>query len=235
MPWNPTTQKSVTAFTHGTQGKNRSYQLATAPPVPTNLQFSGIALFASIARTNALLGATPNVTQGLARSAGCLICEVVEDPPTLFLVTADVDHFADAKRTSFSGDIGAGVTDLVMDAMGYVYRANARTIIPTGPAADFVYIGRPTGGQGIGLAAAKGRVSASTTPNSLLSAVRQGYQTQVEPHVGTAPGGAPILHGYAIGLGTKPGGGKSFIHIEETAPILVPVAPGGGGGSPGAS
>ena len=226
MPWNPATPKTVQSVSSGTQVRAGHHASFSPPALPSSLTFSGLALFASVARANALIGAAPSTIQGLARSAGEIICAVVEDPPPLFWVTTDVDYSADAKRTSFSADIGAGITDLIMSGMGYTYRDNARSLIKTGRVGDFIYDGPRTYGAGVVLAEAKGSISSNTNLAHLQRIVRNGYRNQVAPHVDTSPNGVTILHGYAIGLGGKPGNHLSNIHIEEAA--RTPVSPHGG-------
>jgi hypothetical protein len=223
MAWNPKTAKAVPSISHGFQPFGGRQLLLAPPSTPTGISFVGLELFASIARANALVGATPSTIRALARSASQLICAVVEDPPRLFCVTKDVEYFADAKRTSFSGDIGAGIADLIMTRMGYLYRDNARTLLRTGKVGDFVYDGPPTGRTGVVLVEAKGRISATTTLATLQTTVRNGYVNQVLPHVGKTLNQIKILHGYAVGLGSQPGAVSSDIHIEETS--YLPAVP----------
>ena len=230
-PWT-STAKSVSGITHRAQPARLN--LSFSAPLPLQrINFSPAQLYGSVARANALPGASVNVIRGLAASAQMLIEQLVDDNPRDFAFTNDVLSFADARRTAFSGDIGAGITDRYMESLGYVWRDNARSIVPTGPVADFVYDGPPTGTAGVVLAEAKGSITSTVTPNAMASTVSTGYQRQVEPHIGTAPRGTTILHGYAVGIASRPGDPTSYIHVEE--PAASASGPSGGGPGPAAS
>jgi hypothetical protein len=206
--------------------------LAFNAPAPANaIRFRPKQLYASVARAQANDGHSVDLIHALTLSNKALIEALVDDQPSDFAFTTDVLKFADAKRTAFSGDIGGGITDRYMEALGYVWRDNARNIVPTGKVADFVYDGPPTGQMGVVLAEAKGSITPTVTANLIATTVSAGYTDQVELHIGTAPGGTTILHGYAVGIGSRPGNSVSNMHVVE--PAASAGVPPGGPGSPG--
>jgi hypothetical protein len=228
--------KVITHIAHGTQRLTNPTFVFLPPPPSSQITFTPRQLFGSVARVKALNGASVGVTQALAHSAEALIREVVDDVPKDFAFTVDVFHLADATRTAFSGDIGAGVSDRYMESLGYIWRDNGRSLVPKGPVADFVYDGPPTKGAGVVITEAKGSVTATATANTIATTTKVGYITQVAPHVGSAPGGHLILHGYALGIASQPGGANSHLHVEETAPVTVGTASApytSGSGGPG--
>jgi hypothetical protein len=227
-PWVSTT-KLIANISRGTQPAPNTVSGFIPPPAASRISFTPLQLYGSVARVKALLGASIRVTNALAQSAEYLIRELVDDTPPDFAFTGDVLLFADATRTAFSGDIGAAMADRYMDSLGYVWRDNARSLVPKGPVADFVYDGPPTGGAGVVFTEAKGSVTSSATAGSIAATTVAGYQTQVGPFVGTTQSGISILHGYAIGTASQPGGSNSFIHVEEARPVTASST------SPGAS
>ena len=216
-PWQ-TRAKSVDRH-HASHSANPAQHCIRCARATFEINFSPRQLYGSIARTKALPGASIGVVRALANSAQMLIEQLVDNTPQDFAFTTSVLSFADAMRTSFSGEIGAGITDRYMESLGYVWRDNARSIVPTGQVADFVYDGPPTKRAGVVLAEAKGSITSTVTPNAIATTISNGYRNQVEPHIGTAPGGTTILHGYAIGIGSRPGDPTSHIHVEEPSVV----------------
>jgi len=89
------------------------------PKANTTLVFGPSALAASIARTATLRDAPPEM---LARWGDGALMEVewlVDDGGT-FALSQYVNSLADAERRSFAGRVGAGVTDLLMNAASVV-------------------------------------------------------------------------------------------------------------------
>jgi hypothetical protein len=230
-PWQ-SRAKRVDGIAHRAQPARLN--LSFSAPIPLQrISFSPKQLYGSVARTKALPGAPLDLVRALAASARMLIEQLVDNTPPDFAFTSSVLLFADAMRTSFSGDIGAGITDRYMESLGYVWRDNARSIVPTGEVADFVYDGPPTGAAGVVLAEAKGSITPTVTPNAIASTVSDGYRRQVEPHIGTAPHGTTILHGYAVGIASRPGDPISYIHVEEPSASSSASSGGGPASSPG--
>jgi hypothetical protein len=232
-PWVNRT-KSIANIAHGTQPASNTASGFVPPTAVGQISFTPLQLYGSVARVKALLGASVGVTNALAASAEHLIRELVDEAPPDFVFTGDVLLFADATRTAFSGDIGAAIADRYMDSLGYIWRDNARSLVPKGSVADFVYDGPPTNGAGVVFTEAKGSVTASATATSIATTTVAGYQSQVAPFVGTTQSGTPVLHGYAIGTASQPGGSNSFIHVEETSTVAA-SSTAGSGPSPGAS
>jgi hypothetical protein len=173
-------------------------------------------LVASVARVSALSGAPRDVVMTLADSCRAQLEVFCASNGSRLVINDYVLHLFDAGRTAFSGMVGAGVADLYLTDLGYVYRCNAREWAKGGKVADFVYDGPPTRGAGVVLAEAKGSVSSRTTPQSIRTDTRRGYREQVVKHIGRELAGALVLHGYAIGFGAQPGAGNSFGHVVET-------------------
>jgi hypothetical protein len=95
-----------------------------APGPASALTFGPIALAAAIGRTATTRQGRPRLLAGLQKSAlAQLECLVSNEPA--FGLTDDFIDLADAERTLFAARCGAGITDLYMNTLGYVWRANA--------------------------------------------------------------------------------------------------------------
>lgn len=94
------------------------------PPVmAAQIGFRPDALAASMARTLTLRTA-PNAL--LAQWARSQLAQVVFGGNGVrFELSPFITSLADAERSVFAGRVGAGVTDLLMNALGYVWRDNA--------------------------------------------------------------------------------------------------------------
>ena len=79
---------------------------------------------------------------------------LIEDGTT-FALSQHLQALADAERTSFAGRVGAGITDLLMNALGYTWRDNASCLSGSlTPHADFIYADGAVSGHGVVLAEA---------------------------------------------------------------------------------
>ncbi|MHB8348650.1 MAG: hypothetical protein ACYDHM_16210, partial [Acidiferrobacterales bacterium] len=133
------------------------------PEVHSKLIFGPVALAASIARTATLRGAPPEM---LARWGDSALTEVewLVDNGTTFALSQHLHVLADAERTCFAGRVGAGITDLLMNALGYTWRDNASCLSGSlAPHADFIYGGGAVSGRGVVLAEAHGSFAANVT------------------------------------------------------------------------
>src|SRR5690348_12506427 len=108
-PWVSST-KLITQIAHGTQQTNHATTFV-APQPAAGISFTPVQLFGSIARVKALKGTSVGLTAALASSASSLVRALVDELPRDFAFTPEVLLLADATRTSFSGDIGAGIGD----------------------------------------------------------------------------------------------------------------------------
>jgi hypothetical protein len=162
----------------------------------------------------------------LARWGNNALTEVewlIEDGTT-FSLSEHLHALADAERTSFAGRVGAGVTDLLMNALGFVWRDNASSLSNSlAPHADFIYAGGSASGHGVVLAEAHGSFAAGVTSSGLSRAAKRKYLRQVRPHLASSSPHGRVIHGYSIAFGSKPGTGGAFLHIAET---LIPSSRG---------
>lgn len=75
---------------------------------------------------------------------------------------------------SLAARVGAGITDLYMNALGYTWRANAACLSSTlDPHADFIYEGGNASGHGVVLAEAHGSFAANASAKKRPPAVEE--------------------------------------------------------------
>lgn len=186
------------------------------PAAPAMLTFGPLALAAAVARTATTRAAPAALLAALKTSMLAYVEPLVADGPG-FALTANFDYLADTERTLFAARVGAGVTDLYMNALGYAWRANAACLAPSlDPHADFIYDGGAVSGHGAVLAEAHGSFAMATTATSVAAQARRKYLRQVKPFVaGTSPFG-PVIHGYSLAFGSKPGSPGAFLGLSET-------------------
>jgi hypothetical protein len=231
-PWKTSTKtvprSGYTIHTH----QAAPVQQFSAPAALKDLSFGPVALFASMARASALSPASAALLAALQVGASALAEALVDDMGTSFDVTSELPNVADAERTAFSGRVGAGVCDLYMSNLGYIWRASAESVISTAaPLADFVYDGGPATGHGIVLAEAKGSFTGAVTRASIRRTTDGGYIRQVDPYIAQPTSIGPIVHGYAVGFGAQPGNAGAFLHITETGiPVTASPPPTGAPG-----
>lgn len=227
-PWHFLKRKCIDKIIVGAQPRPLVLTTAFSPPaIPGQIWFTPPELFASIAVTSALNGAPTSLLRALTANFGDLVPELVDNAGWNFNIAKHVNFLADDMRTYFSARIGAGLADQFMNALGFVWRANGRTIASGGPVPDFVYDGPLTQGRGVVLCEAKGSVTKQTSPATIKATATDGYTRQVAPFLASPPDGWPILHGYAFAFGAVPGAGDSFTHIEQTSvdPPIAAVSP----------
>ncbi len=201
------------------------------------LTFGPIALAAAVARTATTLGASPRFLSSLKSSVLAQFEYLVADS-AIFELTPDILYLADSERTTFSGRCGAGVTDLYMNALGYVWRDNAASLASTlDPRADFIYEGGNVAGHGVVLAEARGSFAANASASTISNFAENKYLRQVKRYINEVlPSGERIVHGYSVAFGSKPGMPGSFLGVSETRiskprkpspPLGTPSAGGG--------
>lgn len=187
-----------------------------APNADTTLIFGPSALAGSIARTATLRNAPPEM---LVRWADSALTEVewLVDVGTTFALSQYVHSLADAERTSFAGRVGAGITDLLMNALGYIWRDNASCLSGSlAPHADFIYAGGAALKHGVVLAEARGSFAANVTAASIGAKAKRKYLRQVKPHLAVISPHGKVVHGYSVGFASKPGTAGAFLHVAET-------------------
>lgn len=187
-----------------------------APGMCKTLTFGPTALVASIARTATLRDAPPEM---LARWGDSALTEVewlIEDGPA-FALTQHINSLADAERTAFAGRVGAGVTDLLMNALGYTWRDNAACLSSAlAPHADFIYGDGAVSDHGVVLAEARGSFAANVSAATITGQAKRKYSKQVKPHLAAESLHGKVIHGYSIAFGSRPGSAGAFLHAAET-------------------
>jgi hypothetical protein len=176
-----------------------------------------MALAAAVARTATTRDEAPaELLDGLQTSALAELDTLIEADGA-FKLKSYFAYLADTQRSQFAAKIGAGMTDLYMNALGYSWRANAVVLSSTlDPHADFIYDGGNVAGQGVVLAEAHGSFAASTSSQSLKRQAKRKYARQVKPFIAkTSPFGT-VIHGYSIAFGSSPGTPGGFLSLSET-------------------
>ena len=187
-----------------------------APAANATLVFGPSALAASIARTSTLRDAPPEMLARWGDSALTQVEWLVEDGAT-FALSQHIQALADAERTSFAGRVGAGVTDLLMNALGFTWRDNASCLSRSlAPHADFIYADGAVSGHGVVLTEAHGSFAASVSSAGVTREAKRKYLRQVRPHLAAASPHGKVIHGYSIAFGSRPGAEGAFLHVAET-------------------
>lgn len=194
----------------------------TAPAVCTNLSFRPLALAAAVARTATTWDDAPKeLLDGLKQSALVELETLLEDGST-FALKSYFKFLADTAGSQFAAKVGAGITHLYMEALGYKWRANAVCLSSSlDPHADFIYDGGNAAGHGIVLAEAHGSFAKDVTAGKITSAARRKYKKQVKPYIAATSIFGEVIHGYSIAFGAKPTVAGSFLSVSETR-ILKP-------------
>jgi hypothetical protein len=197
-----------------------------APRAASALTFGPITLAAAVARTATTRQARPQLLAGLQKSALAQL-ECLISNGSAFELTPDFGDLADIERTLFAARCGAGITDLYMNALGYVWRANAACLSEAlNPHADFLYDGGNVDGHGVVLAEAHGSFAATATGKTVAAQARRKYARQVKPYVNTGSPFGHVVHGYSVAFGSKPGTTGAFLSLAETRiPKLKKKAP----------
>jgi hypothetical protein len=135
---------------------------------------------------------------------------LIEDG-TNFALSQHLQALADAERTSFAGRIGAGIADLLMNALGFTWRDNASCLSNSlAPHADFIYSDGAASGHGVVLAEAHGSFSASVSSAGITREAKRKYLRQVRPHLAAVSPHGKVIHGYSIAFGSRPGVAGAF-------------------------
>lgn len=198
----------------------------TAPALVPQIQFSPTALAASIARTATLRAAPPEAVARLAASvlsdAEMLIAE-----GSGFALSPLLSTFVDIEQTHFAGRVGAGITDLYMNALGYSWRDNAASLSSSlNPHGDFLYDGGHANGHGVVLAEARGSFAAKVSDAAMARSAQEKYLRQVKPFIDKTSLHGPVLHGYALAFGSNFTTGNTFLRLSQTRrPKPKPIAP----------
>ncbi|MGI4813415.1 MAG: hypothetical protein ACRYG5_12905 [Janthinobacterium lividum] len=209
-----------------------------APEASPTLTFGPIALAAAVARIATTRPAQARLLAALQKSAlahlECLISN-----GSAFELTSDFGDLADTERTLFTARCGAGITDLYMNALGYVWRVNAVCLSNAlNPHADFLYDGGNVDGHGVVLAEAHGSFAANATAKTIAAQAKRKYARQVKPYLNTGSPFGHVVHGYSVAFGSRPGTAGAFLSVAETrtskpkklapSPLAAPIPAGAG-------
>ena len=211
-------QKTIVVNGH-TRHRHKSGPISVGfepPQANTTLVFGPSALAASIARTATLRNAPSEMLASWGDSTLVQVEWLIEDGTT-FALSQHLQALADAERTSFAGRVGAGITDLLMNALGFTWRDNASCLSGSlTPHADFIYADGAVSGHGVVLAEAHGSFAASVTLSGIGREAKRKYLRQVRPHLATVSPHGKVIHGYSIAFGSKPGTAGALLHVAET-------------------
>lgn len=197
----------------------------TPPPLAPLIHFEPTALAAAIARTATLRAAPPELLAGFKDSALSEAQLLVADGPG-FALSPHLAMLADTERTHFAARVGAGITDIYMNTLGYTWRDNAASLaLSLQPHADFLYDGGSATGHGVVLAEARGSFAATVTDKAVAAAAERKYLRQVRPYVGATSPHGDVIHGYALAFGCQPTAANAFLRLSQTR---RPKAPSGG-------
>jgi len=204
-----------------------------APKAGPNLFFKPMALAAAIARTATTREGVPAdflIRQG--KSVLLAIESLIQDGE-IFGLTSEIEYLADSARTHVAGQIGAGISHLYMELLGYRWRANASCLTPNNiPHGDFLYDGGNVRAHGVVLTEAHGSFSSTLTINKIRTECEKKYFRQVRPWVGQNSPYGRVVHGYSVAFGCRPGVPGAIMALSETRvnggsgiPEAPPVAP----------
>lgn len=186
------------------------------PALEPHIQFSPTALAAAIARTATLRAAPPDALARLATSVLSDVEMLIADGAE-FALSPLLATFVDVEQTHFAGRVGAGITDLYMNALGYSWRDNAMSLASSlKPHGDFLYGDGNANGHGVVLAEARGSFAAKVSDASMARAAEQKYLRQVRPFIGKTSAHGEVVHGYALAFGSRPGTTNSFLRVSQT-------------------
>ena len=188
----------------------------SVPPLAPQIQFSPTALAAAMARTATLRNAPPELLTHI-RDSALSEARILIAEGAGFELSPLLADLADSERTHFASRIGAGVTDLYMNALGYAWRDNAACLSSAlKPHADFLYHGGNSLGHGVVLAEARGSFAAKVSDTGMAAAAERKYLRQVRPYIGATSPHGPVIHGYSIAFGSQPGKPGAFLRLSQT-------------------
>lgn len=188
----------------------------TAPSLAPQIQFGPTALAAAIARTATLRHAPAGLLAHMKDSALSEAQILLADGPD-FELSSMLAELADSERTHFASRVGAGITDLYMNALGYCWRNNAACLSSSlQPHADFLYHGGCAQGHGVVLAEARGSFAANVSDAKMAAEAQRKYLRQVRPFIGATSPHGPVIHGYSIAFGALPGTAGTFLRLSQT-------------------
>lgn len=167
-------------------------------PTITTINFTPLEMFGATARCSFLNVINPAAITAESQMMAALIEQYVDDISPDFAILATADLFKDYAKSYFAGTVASGAAYLTLIRDGYTWSDHFENLKGGNPATaktpDYVFAGTATG---VALLESKGTRSA--TLGGFDTTVRDGYQDQVEPHLGHSVGGATATHGYCVG------------------------------------
>jgi hypothetical protein len=216
VPWRA--EKTVFLSGHSLHRQTPSpvSQDFVAPAISKQIHFRPEALAASMARTLTLRDAPDFLLTQWARAQLVEIESMVAEGAS-FELSPLITVLADAERSGFAGRVGAGVADLLMNALGYAWRDNATCLSGAlDPRADFIYAGGAVTGHGVVLAEAHGSFAQSVSESRIRGEARRKYLRQVKPHIDSTCVHGKVIHGYSVAFGSNPTSLDTYLHLAET-------------------
>jgi hypothetical protein len=190
--------------------------LFIAPELAPQIQFGPTALAAAIARTATLRHAPPELLMHMAASALSEAQILLADGPG-FALSSLIGALGDTEQTHFASRMGAGITDLYMNALDYSWRDNAACLSgKLDPHADFLYSGGSALGHGVVLAEARGSFAATVSDAKMAREAERKYLRQVRPYISATSPHGQVIHGYSIAFGSRPGTSDAFLRLSQT-------------------
>ena len=206
----------VTGHTYHLQGPFPICAKFQAPILAKGLVFGPVALACSIARTATLYNAPLQMVCRWVHSALIEVEWLITDD-SKFQLSQYIKSLADTDKTSFAGHIGAGITDIMMNVLGYEWRDNAVSISgPRAAHADFIYGGGQVSGHGVVLVEAHGSFATTISKMEIKRRANEKYKRQVQRYLGNTSTHGKVIHGYSIAFGSKPTKPGAFLHVAET-------------------
>ncbi|WP_439402864.1 hypothetical protein ACNJYA_11015 [Bradyrhizobium sp. DASA03068] len=240
MNWKPV-RKRIT----GLQTVRVAHPLAHdggALPYVSPLLFSWKDLVLSLARTTTIQAAVPNLSQEeriwLAHSnAACHAKRInlfISPNNAEFSVTTKVDILPDEDLTSLAAKVGVAVADLVMERLGFHWRANMLEI-ELSPSVgdpdskkrrpDFVYDPACKYGfqqKSVVVAEAKGSLSRVRAKRAAIRRLsRKAFAEQVQHVIGQRARDVVVAGGYGIAFGAIPGEHAAGAVGEQVSTLAV--------------
>lgn len=201
--------------------------------------FNWADLVLSLGRTRTLRATVPGLSLAerrllvgsFARDVAAQLELFIDGSSVELCFTEKLDILADDERSSCAGKVGAALADLVMERMGFYWRANAREVnlrtnskgVVTKKTPDFVYA--PAGKHGfdagsIVVVEAKGSLSKRRAKSAAVRNLAQSaFNDQVRPFVGAEASNLTVASGYAIAFGAVPGERTSTLAIASPQPF----------------
>lgn len=212
--------------------------------LPETIGFEWEKFVLSVTRTRGMQAQVEGLSlerrQRLIESYGLRIADAidvfVDETTHEFAFSDGILILPDDERPSFAGNVGAAVADLVMESMGFQWRANAAelklravddntTDKKKKKTPDYVYDpGSRHGFESGSVVVVEAKGSLSTTEAleaPVTHRARSAYKEQVEGFVGTDSQGLFVASGFAIAFGAVPGAKTSRIALAS--PQTVPV------------